>query len=143
MDMLRHMILLKKKIYHIYADDNNTSHCSLIVYNKEEIVKLIESSWDSYIRIWNFHTGELFKKIEINYKYLNGICLWNKDYLFIGTSDTYIKLLDINNETIINEFSGHNNNVVTIKKIIHSKYGECLITQGIYNEPIKLWILKN
>ena len=42
-------------------------HCCIIIYkgDNDNIVKLIESSCDGNIRIWNFHSGELLKKLEI------------------------------------------------------------------------------
>ena len=30
--------------------------------------------------------------------------------------------------------------VVTVKKIKHKKYGECLVSQGADNNGIKLWV---
>ena len=35
---------------------------------------------------------------------------------------------------------GHSDEVLTIKKISHPKYGDCLISQGLGNEKIKMWI---
>ena len=34
------------------------------------------------------------------------------------------------NGLIVKSLIGHNNEVLTIKKIIHPKYGECLISQN-------------
>ena len=73
---------------------------------------------------------------------LTSICLWNNDYFFVGSSDKIIKLVEINTGEIIDNLYGHNNEVLSIQKIIHPKYGECLISQGIGNEYIKLWINK-
>ena len=44
------------------------------------------------------------------------------------------------NHAFIKSFNGHNNEVSTIKKIMHPTYGECLISQGLANEQIKMWI---
>ena len=68
--------------------------------------------------------------------------MWNNDYFFVGSSDKIIKLVEINTGEIIDNLYGHNNEVLSIQKIIHPKYGECLISQGIGNEYIKLWINK-
>ena len=54
----------ENKIYHEYNDNSMTSHCSVIINDNEEIIKLIESCWDWNIRIWNFHSGKLLKKIK-------------------------------------------------------------------------------
>jgi WD40 repeat protein len=100
---------------------------------------MIESSLDGNIRIWNFHSGLLLKKIKVNNYGLFGICLWNRKYLFVGSDDNTIKLIELKNGKVIMSLTCHNNYVVTIKKIYHPKYGECLISQGLKNEQIKLW----
>ena len=59
-------------IYHKYEDNDIIndiqSHCSLIINDKEEIIKLIESCYDGNIRIWNFHLGELIILFFFHYK---------------------------------------------------------------------------
>ena len=131
----------KNEIYHKYGDNdnNNQSHCSIIINDKEEIIKLIESCYDGNIRIWNFHSGELLKKIKIA-NWLYGICLWNNNYLFVGCIDKTIKIIELKRGIIIKDLKGHNNRVLTIKKIIHPKNGECLISKGWKDEQIKFWI---
>ena len=132
----------ERKIYYKYSDNCDSEHSSLIVCNIKDEVKLIEAAWDGFVRIWNFHTGKILKKISVQYDFLNSICLWKNDLLFVGCSDKKIKLIDLNKGTIIKEAVGHNNNVVTIKRIMHPKFGECLISQAALNEPIKLWTFK-
>ena len=137
---------LENNIYHIYSDGEKEYRIfhNIIINDKDKIIKFIVIGNDAYIRIFNFHTGEILKKIYIkndnllNYNMLYSICLWNNDYLFIGTSDKAIKLVDINNENIINNLYGHNSEILTIKKTILNKYGECLLSQA--NDQIKLWI---
>ena len=103
---------------------------------------MIESCEDGKIRIWHFHTGTLLNKIKINNNRLYGICLWNNNYLFIGGTNGII-LLELNNGTILENLTEKNNCVVTIKKIMHPIYGECLLSQNVLNSSIKLWINKN
>ena len=104
---------------------------------------MIESSGDCNIRIWNFHRGELLKKINVYNIRLFGICLWNNDYLFVGCEDKSIKLIEIKTGDVVNNLYAKNNEVVlNIKKIKHPKFGECLISQGFKNNQIKLWVKK-
>ena len=132
----------KNEIYHKYDDNNNKGHYSTIIYNDENIIKLIELSDDKNIRIWNFHTGKLLKKIRVSNNYsINGLCLWNNKYLFVGCYDKEIKLIELSNGNIIKHLISHEKRVLTIKKIYHIKYGYCLISQG-YDKKIKLWINK-
>ena len=125
-----------------YDNDLNKSHDSVVVSKckeNEEIVNLIDSCQNGFISIWNFHLGIILHKINIGYNYLEGICLWNEQYLFVGGGDSSIKLIEIKNGLIIKSLSGHNENVLSVKKINNKKYGECLISQG-NDGHIKLWI---
>ena len=158
----------KNKNYHEYGykdSSNNTengykdiiqyykeyykNHIGIIIYKEGEITKLIDSCINGYIRMWNFHSGEFLKDINCNDPHnfpdkLFGICLVNNNYLIVG-SEHKIKIIDLNKNIIAEEISSLNNYIVTIKKIIHPLYGECIIThgtQGDTNDKIKLWKLK-
>ena len=132
----------KNELYHKYYDKENGGHGSIIINYNEDIIKLIDSCDDGYIRIWNFHSGMLLNKIKVSSKRLYGICLWNNNYLFVGCSDKTIKLIELHNELIIKSLTGHNDIVLTIKKINLPQYGESLISQGACDDQIKLWVNK-
>ena len=129
----------ENKIYHKYEKDFR-NHNSVIVTDSEGIIKLIESSANGRITIWNFHTGKIIRAILV-YKYgeVFGLCLWNKEFLFAGCSNKKIKLINFNRARFLNDLCGHNFDVLTIKKIAHPVYGECLITNS---DEIKLWAIK-
>ncbi len=130
----------KNIIYHKYYDNdnNNNNHISIIINEQ----KLIDSSFDGNIRIWNFHSGELLNKIKIGNVNLFSICLWNNEYLIIGTEDNKIKILNLKTGIILKSLIDCNNSVLCIKKFFHPKYGECLISEGLCNEQIKIWVNK-
>lgn len=134
----------ENKLYHIYSDNYYNDHCSIIINCKKysNLVRLIESSCDGVIRLWNFHTGVLLKRIKIYDKKLMGICLWSDNYIFVGCEDKTIKLVDIKKGEIINNLIGYNSPVLNIKKITHPKYGDCIISQGFKDNQIKLWVKK-
>ena len=132
----------KNIIYHKYCDNDNSSHSSLIIINNNDIIKLIDSSRDGNIKIWNFHSGLLLSRIKVSNCYIVGICLWNIDNLFVGSVNKII-LVDLNNEKILYSIILHKKQVLTIKKISHPKFGDCLISQGEGDDQIKLWINKN
>ena len=133
----------ENKIYKKYCDkDNDSNHFSIIINNHKEIIKLIESCNDGIIRIWNFHSADLIYKIIVNSQPLFGICLWNENYLLASCEDKEIKLIDLKNEKSIKNLSGHSKAVAAIKKIVLPKYGECLISQGMRDDQIRLWISK-
>ena len=132
----------KNKIYHKYYDNYNKNHYSITINNSNEIVKIIDSCMDGFIRIWNFHTGKLINKIQISNNELHGICLWNNEFILVGSESNSIKIIDLNNYRVIKELKSNNSSILSIKKILHPQYGECLISQGKYNGQIQLWINK-
>ena len=73
------------------------------------------------------------KITEISYN----ICLWNDNYLFVGCSDKTIKLIELNNGLIVKSLTSHDK-VLTVKRIIHPKFDECLISQNLDDNLIKI-----
>ena len=105
----------KNKLYYKYSENSKDTkiHYSVIIHESEQMVKLIESSGDGNIRIWNFHSGNLLKKINVSdYYRLYGLCLWNNEYLFVGCEDKKIRIIEINKGVIIKNLIGHNNSIL-------------------------------
>ena len=67
------------------------------------------------------------------------LCLWDDNTILIGCQDKEIKIFDLQNNKIIKALIGHNNSVITLKKINHINFGECLITHGFEKDQIKIW----
>ena len=130
----------ENQLYKKYYDYINGAHICVVVYKNNKELKLIESCDDGNIRIWDFHSANLLKKIKISAQFIFGICLWNNNYIYVGCEDKTIKLIEINKGLIVKNLSGHNDDVLSINKIILPNYGECLISQGRKNDQIKLWV---
>ena len=144
----------KNQKYNEYYEENDNNlkeyHKSFVITKNENITKLIESSSTKYIKIFNFHSGEILNKIKLgdsgDYN-LYSICLWNEDNLFIASGKSsilkdgpYIILIDLQKKNNIKYIkTDHNDRIISIKKLIHPKYGECLLSQGIGKDKIKLW----
>ena len=140
----------ENKIYKDYYDEdtsllnNRFIHFVINLKKKEKEsdandVELIASHYDSNIRIWNFHSGELIKKIRIGIN-LGGICLWKNKYLFSVCKNGTIKFVDLENVKIIQNLDAQPGQIINIEKINHPVYGTCLITQNLGNNKIKFWI---
>ena len=135
---------IKNDKYHKYTEKGwNYINNSIVIYNDDNIIKLITSSSDGYIRIFNFHSGLFLNKIQIAKNYLFGMCLWNENYLFVGCKDKSFKLIELKNGLVVKTLVGHNNDVLTIKKINHPQLGECLISQNWKESELNLWINEN
>ena len=122
-------------------ENPDPSHSNIIIINDENIIKLIESCTDFYIRIWNFHTGLLLIKTQVC-RGLNHICLFDNNYIVFGN---VFNLLNIKSgktlEILKKDSKGGDKSVIDFKKIIIPKYGECLITKG-FNDDINLWVIE-
>lgn len=132
-------------VYLKYSDRFKYDHSSVVITKEDECTKLIESCTDGHVRIFNFHTGDLLKKIRISYHYTNylfGICLWSKKYLLVGCKDCTIKIINLKKGKIVKQLKRHDDSVLTLKKIFLPKYGDCLISQGFDEGEIKLWAVK-
>ena len=129
----------KNELYQKYFDYNNGIHPSVIIKKSEEKIKLIESCEDGIIRIWEFHSGKLIRKIKTDNNNLYGICLWNDNYAFVGCKDQTIKLIELKNGLLIKTIKGHNGRIISFKKMVAPNEGEFLFSQGL-DQKIKLWI---
>ena len=130
--------------YHEYTDkkENELYSHAIIYINSDNALIIISSSFDGYIRLWNFHTNKLINKIKIKSSILFEICLWNNDYLFVGCGNDELNLINLKNGNI-NSFHRHKNAVINIKKFYHKNYGQCLITQGKNYDRIIIWIFED
>ena len=127
------------EVYKRYKGTPQSWHMSAIVYESNEQQILIESDGNGYIRMWDFHKANLIKSFFTNYLVnLRGICLWNEKYLFAGASDHQIKLFDLINGKYVKFYKEHISSVCTLDKIKSSKFGECLVSQGL-DGKIKIW----
>ena len=139
----------ENKVYYTYSDNKNNdnnknyNHFSIVMNISEGIIKMLESCEDNFIRVWNFHKGNLINKINCNTG-LIGICLINENYLCIGCMDKTIKFVDLEKGVIGKLSTDYGKSFIcTIKKFVHPVFGECLISQGWHDEQIKIWINKN
>ena len=128
------------ELYHKYKGMPQTWHMSAVVNETKTQQILIESDGNGYIRMWDFHSGNLIKSITSSPTLnLRGICLWNDEFLFAAGNDYQVKLYDLIQGKFVKSLKGHTSTVCSIEKVVHPKYGECLISQGL-DGKLKMWI---
>ena len=135
----------KNKIYQKYNDKDDSFHESLLINKNKDIIQLIDSCRDGNIRIWDFHLGLLLNKITVEYFHLYGICLYkngNNEFLFAGSTQNNIILIDLKNKKVVNILEGHNDEVLSVKTIFKTEYEDLLISQGYWEDGIKIWSIK-
>lgn len=110
----------------------------VIIKEYSNITKLFAAENDGFVRIWNFHDGNLLSEINISKSKVYDICLWDDEHLFAGYGGG-IKLVDLKNNKIIKNFEekGEARSIVTID---YHKFGKCLIIENY--KGIFLWINK-
>ena len=131
----------ENKTYYNYSDNDIWGHRSAVICETYKSVKIIESSDNGNIRVWNFHSGKLIKKIKVSNKPLYSICLWSNEDIFVSCEDKTIRLINLitGKKKIIICDKNINNIIMTLKKYYIPIYGECLISQGKENEQIKIF----
>ena len=141
----------ENEVYNIYCEEfeNDVFHQSFKIYEETKginsVIKLIESSDgnNGIIRIWDFHSAELLGKFESSNNIFRCICVWDNNYIFAGSGDKSIKLINLEDNKIINNLIGHQKGISSFKIIFHPKFGKCIISQGTNNEQIRIWCFKN
>jgi hypothetical protein len=128
-------------LYRSFKGTPNTWHMSALVNEIDNLTQLIESDGNGNVRIWDFYQGTLLKTIASSGINLRGVCLWNDQYLFASGSDYNVKLYDLKNGIYLKKYDGHTSTCCAVEKIVHPKYGECLISHAL-DGKLKLWINK-
>ena len=130
------------KLFRTYIDQSSErEHISAYVYNDYGEGKLIDAEFNGIIRIWEFYSGNCSTIININKRIpLISVCVWNQDYLLIGCNDLKIRVINLGNPDNVKIIGGHSTEVCSIAKINHPNLGECILTQGIGEDQINLWI---
>jgi len=83
-----------------------------------------------------FHSADLILGINFDYE-LNGLCLWNNNYLLCGDYNRMINIIELKEGKCIKKLIGHSWFVYGIEKFYHPVYGECLISND--KEHLLLW----
>ena len=130
----------KNEVYHKYFDKCiNGYHYSIKIINQNSVVKLMESCEDGNIRIWHFHGGILLNKIRVCKENINGIGIYNDKYIFVGSDDQNIRLVDLEEGSVIKKLHAHFGEVLNIEIIFNPKIGNILISQAYEEDEIRIW----
>ena len=144
------------KTIYLFKDKYTPYNRNFIIHEHEKNTMLYEAASDGYIRIWDFNNAELIKRIKVDeHRDENeetgafGICLWNNDVIFAGIHKKIV-VINIKTEEIISilEYKfepihmDHFKDMISLKKIEHPKYGECLISKSYVESKIGIWTAK-
>ena len=105
------------------------------LYNKNRNIYLIDGDSKGNLSIFDFESSNLIKYISLNQP-IYSLCSLNEKYLLAGGEGQVIKVIDMDNYSVIKEYSGHNYCISLIKKINIPGKGEYIIS---YDKNIKIW----
>ena len=129
----------KNELFHKYYD--NFCYCKilgfLIFINSK---KIYAPCHDKLLRIWDFFSGKLTYKINIEASMM-GICFAKEKNIIIGFEKQNLYFLDIKNWKIIKNLKNHKDNICSVKKKFIPEYGSCLFTHGL-DKHIFFWNIK-
>ena len=133
----------KNIIYKKYYEKGIEGYSNLeIIKTKDEVIQLITScaAYD-LILIFNFDTGNLLNKIEMEEKFFT-MYLYSEKILFIGTLKGSLILMNLLSQEKKKFEKIHGNFICSINSFTHKKEGKCLVTQANDN-IIKIYKIIN
>ena len=134
--------LLEEELYSEFSNVSEHDHKSGFIYYIDNNDYLCSSSSNGYINIWDLYNKNIYKVINTNGCYLANIIKWNKKYIIVADyNNKSFKIIDIDNDSIYDVNTDHNDKLACIKKINHPKYGESLFTAA-RDKIIKLWTIE-
>ena len=116
---------------------NNNKNCSHLIVNlfkKDENIFLITGDESGNCCIFDFKTTNLINEIELGYN-IKALCSFSNKFLIIADCNL-IKIINMENYTIIKTFSEHNA-IFGIEKIKIPEKGEFIISYD--SNSIKIW----
>ena len=105
------------------------------MFKKNEIIYLISGDESGFIYIFDFMTTNLIKEIELD-RSVYSLCSLNEKNL-IASSDKLLCIIDMDNYSISEKYSGHDKTIMGIKKIRIPEKVEYIISYD--SNSIKIW----
>jgi WD40 repeat protein len=141
-----------KHVFSLEYDDENSRKIFItdnpkkkpynaIIIGSGEQAKLIYSCADNNLRILNFHSGDLINIIELGS--IVDFCPLYNDKLIVGLKDGNIKIVNINQKSIISEQKGHSAGISTVKGFIKENKRFLISQSSVNDSKIKIWKINN
>ena len=131
----------KDEIYSKLVHEPENEHFSGYIYSKENSDFLCTTCYNGFIHIWDLYSKKLINIIDTKIIMCH-IIPWNEKYAIAADFENKsFVIIDLEEKKIFNDIKAeHTMEVKCVKKIMHSEFGESLITAGRDN-TIKIWII--
>ena len=129
----------KDEIYAKLIQEPENEHYSGYIYEKDKSDLLCTTCYNGFVHIWDLYTKKLVNIIDTKIIMCH-IVPWNEKYAIAADFENKsFVIIDLAENKVFNEIKAeHTMEVKCVKKMLHPKYGECLLTAGRDN-IIKLW----
>ena len=121
------------------VNEPENEHYSGFIYSKNNTEYLCTSCYNGFIHVWDLYSKKIVNVIDTKC-ILCHIIQWSEQYVIVADFEnkTFI-IVNLDKKEIYNDISvKHTMEVKCVKKFLHPKYGECLLTAG-RDKTIKLW----
>ena len=123
--------LFQKEVYcELVSEKSDEEFFSGFLFNESQKEYLFTGSWNGFVRVWDLYLKTEISEVRCEYCELYHIIPWSKRYGIIADKfNNLFKVIDLKNLKIVSNIGGkHFKGIKCIKKIIHPKYGESLLT---------------
>ena len=127
--------------YATLVNEPENEHYSGFIFSKKDTELLCSSCYNGFIHVWDLYSKKIVNVIDTKC-ILCHIIPWSEKYVIVADFEnkTFI-IINLDKKEIYNDITvEHTMEVKCVKKLLHPKFGECLLTSGRDN-AIKLWIL--
>ena len=131
----------KDELYAKLVHEPENEHYSGYIYSKGDSEYLCTTCYNGFINVWDLYIKKIVNIIDTKIIMCH-IIPWNEKFAIAADFEnkSYI-IIDLDEKKVYNgSKSEHNLEVKCVKKIMHSKFGESLLTAGRDN-VIKLWVI--
>ena len=133
-----------KKLFHILNATNKSTQNSMCLINNPEINKVVllcVTTIHSSLDFWDLGTFTLKFSIKYKNSYFYDIINWYNKYVIVAEKfNSFIVVVDLVQRKVITVIKNKNNSyVISLKHIIHPKFGQSLLSSDL-NKNIILWV---
>ena len=131
----------KDELYAKLVHEPENEHYSGYIFSKDNSDLLCTTCYNGFIHVWDLYNKKLVNIIDTKIIMCH-IVQWNEQYAIAADFENKsFVIINLEEKKVYNEIKAeHTMEVKCVKKIMHSQYGESLITSGRDNE-VKVWVL--
>ena len=133
--------LENKSLFQILRKNGNSTihNSACLIKNKDGNDYLYVGNVNGLIDVYNLNNFQLKTSIRYGKSYFYHLISWNNRYILVAEkSNSLIIIIDAVTNRIISTLQKHESFVISLKKIIHPIYGECLLSCDL-NNKLFLW----